>query len=107
MHLLITSTKGGGKLTESKLDFSVVNLLPITEILVGHISKDNEDGEEDEGENGFPQFHVIRRNGNQNDDEPQVGKDAEGGCHDEHFDVFDASDIRGGDGHHADRSDDQ
>lgn len=69
-----------------------------TEVSVCHVGQYDEDGEVDEGKDGFPEFHVIWRDDHEDDDQPDISEDAEEGGDTEHLDVVDAADVRAVDG---------
>ena len=50
---------------------------PVEPALVGAVGDQHERREEDEGDDGLPQVHHVRRARLQDDDEPQVREDGE------------------------------
>jgi len=47
-----------------------------------------QNGEQNEGQNGLPDFHFIRRDPLEDDEEPDVGEDGEESRHNEHDDLI-------------------
>ncbi len=78
------------QLTKSQFHLRIIHFFLLgTEVPVGHVRQNDENGEEQESQDGLPQFHIVGRLNHEDDNEPHVGEDAEEGCDGEHFDVVD------------------
>ena len=75
--------------------------------LVRCVGNDDQDGEEEEGEDGLPDLHLVCRDNNKDDDQPDVSKDGGGGRYDEDREVLDPPDLHVGDPCDADGGDGQ